>query len=80
MKHLEILIVSNNELRDLQKNLDFLEDFPYLKQLGKRCCLISIDLFDNPLAEEPNYRNRAIYQLSQLILLDRHSNRVPLIC
>ncbi len=34
MKHLETLIVSNNELRDLQKNLEFLEDFPYLKQLG----------------------------------------------
>jgi hypothetical protein len=50
-------------LRDLDKNLAILREFKHLKTL---------DLFKNPLAEEPNYRLRIIYELPWLKLLDRH--------
>ena len=35
MGHLEALVIYNNELRDLDKNLDILKEFPYLTELGK---------------------------------------------
>ena len=63
MRHLEHLLLYNNELRDLDKNLEILKELVYLKQL---------DLFGNPLAEEPYYRFRVINELNQLQLLDRH--------
>ena len=34
MPHLETLSISNNELRDLDKNIDFLKKFTLLTQLG----------------------------------------------
>ncbi|CAD8042989.1 unnamed protein product [Paramecium primaurelia] len=62
LKHLETLSLFNNELRDLEKNLLILKEFPGLTTL---------DLFNNPVAEEPYYRNRVISALPQLQLLDR---------
>lgn len=54
LKHLEVLLLYSNELRDLDKNIEFLKNYPNLKTL---------DIFDNPLCEEPNYRLRVVYNL-----------------
>ena len=51
-KFLETLLLGKNDLRDLDKQLLELTKFAFLKQL---------DLFGNPLAEEPDYRNKIIY-------------------
>ncbi len=40
-----------------------MENFAFLEQL---------DLFGNPLAEEPDYRLRIIYHMPQIKILDRH--------
>jgi len=61
--HLRILDLRNNELRDLDKTLEFLKDH---KQL------IQLDLSDNPVAEEPNYRLRVICAIPSVKVLDRH--------
>jgi hypothetical protein len=55
--------LNNNELRDLDKNLDILRDFTQLVQLN---------LADNPVAEEPNYRLRVITAIPSVQVLDRH--------
>jgi Leucine-rich repeat (LRR) protein len=34
MRHLESLVIYNNELRDLDLNLDALSEYPYLQELG----------------------------------------------
>lgn len=40
---------------------------------GIRYCIsINIELFQNPLAEEPYYRLRVIHKLPYIVLLDRH--------
>ena len=62
-KFLTVLLCGNNQLRDLDKFLDFMENFAFLEQL---------DLFGNPLAEEPDYRSRIIYHMPQVRILDRH--------
>ena len=62
-KFLEALHVGNNRLRDLDKFLLFLTKFAFLKQ---------IDLFGNPLAEEPDYRLKIIYLMPWVNVLDRH--------
>lgn len=63
MGHLQILSAYNNQLSDLDKNLDFLSDFTYLEHLN---------LYDNPLSEEPYYQKKVIYHLKSLKLFDRH--------
>lgn len=35
--------------------------------------MLLLDLFGNPLAEEPYYRQKIIYYLPQLKVFDRHS-------
>ena len=50
--HLETLCLYNNELRGLDDNIEFIKRFTRLTNL---------DLYDNPLAEEPNYRLKLIY-------------------
>eukprot|EP00438_Fugacium_kawagutii_P029473 Skav209240 [mRNA] locus=scaffold293:478876:483826:- [translate_table: standard] len=55
-KFLKVLLASGNQLRNLDKQLTLLSRFAFLKKL---------DLFDNPVAEEPDYRLRLIYQLPQ---------------
>lgn len=62
-KFLETLLLGNNQLRDLDKFLVHLTKFAFLKQL---------DLFGNPLAEEPDYRMKIIYLMPQVLTLDRH--------
>jgi len=62
-KFLELLLLGNNKLRDLDKFLVDLTKFAFLQQL---------DLFGNPLAEEPDYRLKIIYLMPQVKILDRH--------
>lgn len=54
LKHLQTLVLAKNEIRGLDENLEFLKMFTQLKYL---------DLTDNPLTEEPNYRLKMIYNL-----------------
>jgi Leucine-rich repeat (LRR) protein len=65
MKFLQMLFLNNNKLRNLDINLMILKEFSFLKNLN---------LFGNPLAEEPEYRNRVIHYLPSLEIFDRHSN------
>ena len=53
-KFLETLLIGNNKLRNLDKFLAFIMKFAFLEQL---------DLFGNPLAEEPDYRMKIIYNM-----------------
>jgi len=61
-KFLNTLLASNNQIRNLEKQLETLTRLSFLKKL---------DLFDNPVAEEPDYRLRLIYHVPQVELLDR---------
>ena len=54
MKHLETLVLSDNELRGLDDTIEFIKQFRNLKYL---------DFTGNPLCEEPNYRIKMIYNL-----------------
>jgi len=60
---LQVLLAGDNQLRDLDKFIQFLQGFAFLEQL---------DLFGNPLAEEPDYRFRLIHAMPQIKILDRH--------
>jgi Leucine-rich repeat len=63
-KFLDTLCIGNNKLRNLDKFLEFLEvHFAFLEQL---------DLYGNPLAEEPDYRLKIIKAMPMIKLLDRH--------
>ena len=54
-KFLDTLLLGNNRLRNLDKFLVFLSSkFAFLNQL---------DLFGNPLAEEPDYRLKIIHTM-----------------
>jgi len=53
-KFLDTLLISSNRLRNLDKFITFLSKFAFLEQL---------DLFGNPLAEEPDYRMKIIYAM-----------------
>lgn len=66
-KFLKVLLASGNQLRNLDKQLGLLSRFAFLQKL---------DLFDNPVSEEPDYRLRLIYQLPQVEILDQHSVKV----
>jgi Leucine-rich repeat (LRR) protein len=66
-KHLDTLAINENELRGLDHVLAFLKQFPLL---------VSLDLFGNPLAEEPNYRFKVLNALPQLTLFDRQSKTI----
>ena len=58
-----MLLIGDNQLRDLDVFLEFLSRFAFLEQL---------DLFGNPLAEEPDYRLKIIKAMPQIKILDRH--------
>jgi Leucine-rich repeat (LRR) protein len=64
MKFIHTLYLDNNKLRNLDKTLSHLVPFSFLKNLN---------LCGNPVAEEPEYRNRVIYSLPSLDIFDRHS-------
>jgi len=66
MKFLQVLLLNENKLRNLDKNLDILRNLSFLKNLN---------LFGNPLAEEPEYRSRVIVALPSLEEFDRHSKK-----
>jgi Leucine-rich repeat (LRR) protein len=61
---LEVLYLNDNKLRNLDENLTILKQLNFLKNLN---------LFNNPIAEEPEYRHRVIFALPSLEILDRHS-------
>ena len=63
LKHIETLVLYDNELRDLDKLIKNLKDLKSLKHL---------DLFGNPAAHEPNYKFRIIAALTSLEVFDRH--------
>jgi hypothetical protein len=63
MKFLETLYLNNNKLKNLDKVLTYLKQFSFLKNLN---------LFGNPIAEEPEYRPRVVDSLKSLELFDRH--------
>jgi len=65
LKFIEVLFLNDNKLRNLDKTLDLLKHFTSLKNLN---------LFGNPLAEEPEYRSRVICAMPNLAIFDRHSN------
>lgn len=80
MPYLETLSISNNELRNLDKNIEFLKEYTLLTHLGNYYIMIVLfhllikkkDLFGNPLAEEPNYRYKIVHFLPQIKIFDRH--------
>uniref|UniRef100_A0A7S3QKS1 U2A'/phosphoprotein 32 family A C-terminal domain-containing protein n=1 Tax=Dunaliella tertiolecta TaxID=3047 RepID=A0A7S3QKS1_DUNTE len=62
-KFLEVLDLSNNLLRNLDKIIATLSKFKYLKNLN---------LTGNPCIEEPDYRMIVIYNIPSLQILDLH--------
>ena len=66
MKFIQVLYVNDNKLRNLDKNLNILRPLSFLKNLN---------MFGNPLAEEPEYRSRVIVALPSVEDLDRHSKK-----
>ncbi len=63
-KFLEELHVFNNRLSDFQGSLQILAKLKNLRHLN---------LFGNPIAEEPNYRLKILKELPFLDVLDRHA-------
>ena len=63
MKFLETLYLNDNKLKNLDLVLSNLKNFSFLKNLN---------LFGNPVAEEPEYRPRVIYVIKSLEIFDRH--------
>lgn len=66
-KFLRVLLASNNQIQNLDKQIGVLSRFAFLNKL---------DLFGNPCAEEPDYRLRLIYNIPQVELLDRSAVKV----
>lgn len=60
-KFLRVLIASNNQIQNLEKQLSFISRYGFLKKL---------DLSENPIADEPEYRLRLIYHAPQVEILD----------
>lgn len=67
-KFLRTLLASNNQIRNLDKQIQFISKLNFLKKL---------DLFDNAVAEEPDYRLRMIYHAPQVEILDRVGVKLP---
>jgi hypothetical protein len=63
IKYLRSLSLYNNTLRDLNATLPFIRHLQYL---------VALDLFGNPLANEPNYRLLVVWTFPSLHVLDRH--------
>jgi Leucine-rich repeat (LRR) protein len=62
-KFLAVLTLNDNLLEDIDSTLRELKILKNLK---------SLDLFDNPIAEEDNYRLRVLSVLPSLEIFDRH--------
>lgn len=67
MKFLQELYLNNNKLRNLDLNLNIIKPLSFLKILN---------MFANPIAEEPEYRSRVIFALPSVDVLDRHSKNI----
>ncbi|KAK3276661.1 hypothetical protein CYMTET_15285 [Cymbomonas tetramitiformis] len=63
MRFLELLDLTNNNLRDLQKVLGNIEHLKFLKEL---------ELSGNPCCEEPDYRLHTVFRFPSLHVLDSH--------
>jgi hypothetical protein len=63
LKYLRSLSLYNNNLRDLKATLPYIRHLQYL---------VALDLFGNPLANEPNYRLLVAWTFPSLHVLDRH--------
>eukprot|EP01063_Lacrimia_lanifica_P024178 TRINITY_DN32141_c0_g1_i1.p2 TRINITY_DN32141_c0_g1~~TRINITY_DN32141_c0_g1_i1.p2 ORF type:complete len:808 (+),score=293.56 TRINITY_DN32141_c0_g1_i1:164-2587(+) len=63
LKYLEVLMLANNQLRNLEEICQTLAQLKNLTQL---------DLFGNPCAEEVNYQLYVVHKIPQLELFDRH--------
>jgi hypothetical protein len=64
-KFLNVLSLNGNCLDDLEGTIEEIKSLGHLK---------SVDLFDNPIAQEDNYRKRVICELSPSCeVLDRHN-------
>jgi hypothetical protein len=63
IKYLRSLSLYNNKLRDLKATLPYIRHLQYL---------VALDLFGNPLANEPNYRLLVVWTFPSLHVLDRH--------
>ncbi|KAK6190712.1 hypothetical protein SNE40_002515 [Patella caerulea] len=59
---LKLLFLNNNQLTRLDS---------VLSELKKMNCLQTLNLFDNPIAQEPDYRIHVINALKSVVLLDR---------
>lgn len=66
MKHLTVLTLYNNELSNQDENIESQENYVYLEHL---------ELWGNPLSEEPNYRPKILHSQRNLTLFDRHTIR-----
>eukprot|EP00164_Ancoracysta_twista_P005799 GFYU01007974.1.p1 GENE.GFYU01007974.1~~GFYU01007974.1.p1 ORF type:complete len:506 (-),score=184.98 GFYU01007974.1:197-1648(-) len=62
-RFLQILLISNNRLRNMARTIDAIKHLQFLEKL---------ELFGNPLAEEHNYRLYVIHKMPSLKVLDRH--------
>mmetsp|Transcript_7883 Transcript_7883/g.12856 ORF Transcript_7883/g.12856 Transcript_7883/m.12856 type:complete len:508 (-) Transcript_7883:59-1582(-) len=60
-KFLRVLLASNNQIKNLDKQLAFLSRFGFLRKL---------ELYGNPLADELEYRLRFIHDVPQLQIFD----------
>eukprot|EP00754_Rhynchopus_humris_P040123 Rhum_TRINITY_DN2316_c0_g1::Rhum_TRINITY_DN2316_c0_g1_i1::g.6796::m.6796 len=63
LSYLEVLILGKNQLRNMEA---------VCQTLSQLKSLTHLDLLDNPLAEEANYRHYVIFRLRSLTLFDRH--------
>jgi hypothetical protein len=59
-KHLQKLLLRNNQISSFDE-LNYLQNLP---------CLTTLSLIDNPIAQQPNYREIAIRKLPRLKMLD----------
>ncbi|XP_067326674.1 leucine-rich repeat-containing protein 72 [Anolis sagrei] len=62
MRSLKILVLHNNQLKDLETSV---------KELHRMRSLQTLNLFNNPLSQDPRYRLYVIYHIPSVTLLDR---------
>eukprot|EP00761_Pharyngomonas_kirbyi_P003930 gb/GECH01003934.1/.p1 GENE.gb/GECH01003934.1/~~gb/GECH01003934.1/.p1 ORF type:complete len:436 (+),score=125.64 gb/GECH01003934.1/:1-1308(+) len=62
LKFLKVLLLHHNNLQGLEEVVHSVKHLAFLEQL---------DLFDNPVAEEKNYRLYTIFHMPQIRILDR---------
>ncbi|NXW26850.1 LRC72 protein, partial [Phaetusa simplex] len=71
LRALQILLLHNNQLKKLDKTV---------KELEGMISLQTLNLFHNPLVQDPDYRLYVVYFLPSVQLLDRKSRQPQDIC